>query len=147
MISSNVWVFILQKQIHVMMRENLKTKCCEYIAVYVNDLYIAFHKALKTLLTLSKPELKLKIKRNEKLAYDPGGIMVCQLKNHMEELNWLYNRLFKDNPPKDLRTLLDKIDLPSVYHMIMKILITKGNPTLMVTEVSLQNTHSQWMYG
>ena len=25
----------------VMMRENLKTKCCEYIAVYQDDLYIA----------------------------------------------------------------------------------------------------------
>ena len=25
----------------VMMRENLKTKCCEYIAVYQHDLYIA----------------------------------------------------------------------------------------------------------
>ena len=24
-----------------MMRENLKTKCCEYIAVYQDDLYIA----------------------------------------------------------------------------------------------------------
>ena len=25
----------------VIMRENVKTKCCEYIAVYQNDLYIA----------------------------------------------------------------------------------------------------------
>ena len=25
----------------VMMRENLKTKCCEYIVVYQDDLYIA----------------------------------------------------------------------------------------------------------
>ena len=37
---------------------------------------------------------------------------------------------FKDNPPKDLKSLLDKMDLPSVCHTIMKILITKGNPTL-----------------
>ena len=28
----------------VMMRENLKTKCCEYIAVHMNDRYICFTK-------------------------------------------------------------------------------------------------------
>ena len=44
--------------------------------------------------------------------------------------------IFKHNPPKDLETLLDKIDLfsYSVSLMIMKILITKGNPTLMPRE-------------
>ena len=57
--------------------------------------------------------------------------MVCQPKKYIEELNQQYNRIFKDNPPKDLKTLLDKIDLPSVYLMIMKILITNGNSTLM----------------
>ena len=62
---------------------------------------------------------------------DPGGTMVCQLKKYIEELHEKYIRLLKDNPPKKLKTLLDKIDLPSVYLMNMKILITKGNPTLM----------------
>ena len=45
-------------------------------------------------------------------------------------------KLFEDNHPKDLETLLDKIDLPSVYQMIMKILITKGNLTLMPKEAT-----------
>ena len=38
---------------------------------------------------------------------------------------------FSREPFKDLETLLDKMVLPSVYQMIMKLLITKGNPTLM----------------
>ena len=45
-------------------------------------------------------------------------------------------RLFKNNPPKDLETHLDKIDLPSVYLKIMKILILKGNPTLTPKEAT-----------
>ena len=56
--------------------------------------------------------------------------MVCQPKNYIEELDQKYIRL-KKNASKDLKPLLDKIDLPSVYLMIMKIVITKGNPTLM----------------
>ena len=46
---------------YVMMRENLKRKCCEYIAVYVNDC-ILLHKAPKSLLTLSKPNVSSKLK-------------------------------------------------------------------------------------
>ena len=38
---------------------------------------------------------------------------------------------FQKESPQDLETLLPKIDLPSIYIMIMKILITRGNPTLM----------------
>ena len=40
-----------------MMRENLKTNCHEYIAVYVDDLYIATQN-LKILLTLLKSKLR-----------------------------------------------------------------------------------------
>ena len=64
--------------------------------------------------------------------------MICQLNRYIEELH----KKFKDNLPKYLKTLLDKIDLPSVYLIIMKILITKGNPTLMpkgATDKQLSN--------
>ena len=87
-----------------------QNKICEYIAVHVNDLYIHSQIPEDTVNTL-KTKCRLKIKRNEKLSYDPGGIMVCQLEKYLEELHEKFTRLFKDNPPKDQETLLDKIDL------------------------------------
>ena len=57
--------------------------------------------------------------------------MVCQLKKYIEELHENSTELFKDNPPKDLETLMDKIGPPSICPMIMIVLITKGNPTSM----------------
>ena len=41
MTSSKIWV---KANPCVMMRENLKTKSCEYIPVYVNDLYVTTQK-------------------------------------------------------------------------------------------------------
>ena len=38
-IIQNRGVHLTKANPHVMMRENLKTKSCEYIAVYMNDLY------------------------------------------------------------------------------------------------------------
>ena len=70
----------------VMMRETLKTKSCEYIAVYMNDLYFASQSPEDIVNTL-KTKCKLKIKRNIKFSYDPGGIMVCQHKKYIEELH------------------------------------------------------------
>ena len=98
--------------------------------------YVLLHKNLKILLTLLKPNTNSKLK---KLSYhlganysnDPGGTMVCQLRKYIEELNEKYKRIFKDSPPKDLKTFLDKTGLHGVYLMIMKILITKSNSTLM----------------
>ena len=66
----------------VMMTEHLKTKCCEYIALYVNDLYIATQKPEDIVDTL-KSKCKLKIKRNVKLSYDPGWTMNCQLEKYI----------------------------------------------------------------
>ena len=65
--------------------------------------------------------------------------MVCQLKKYIEELHRKFIKLFKDNPPKDLETLLDKIDHPSIYQMILKILITKLKPTLMPKELEISS--------
>ena len=53
--------------------------------------------------------------------------MICELKTYVEEVHEKFNKCFEGNPPEDLKTLLDKIDLPSVYQMIMKILITQSN--------------------
>ena len=57
--------------------------------------------------------------------------MICQLKKYIGELHEKYIRLFEDNPPKDLKTVLDKIDFLSVYLMITKKWITKGSLTLL----------------
>ena len=102
---------------NVMMRENLKTKFCEYEAVYVNDL------ASEDIFTTLKTKCKLKIKRNIKLCYDPGRIMACQLKKYFEELHGKFIKHFKDNPCKDLETFLDKVDLSSVYQMMQQHLV------------------------
>ena len=53
-----------------------------------------------------KTKCKLKGKRDAKLSYDPGQTMVCQPKKYIEELHEKYIRLFKDNPHKDLKTLI-----------------------------------------
>ena len=99
--------------------------------------YILLHKNPKTLLTLLKLNTNSKLKElsyhlQANYSNDPDVTIVGQLKEYIEELNEKYIRLFKDNPPKDQKTHMDKIDLPSVYLMIMKTLITKGNPTLML---------------
>ena len=65
--------------------------------------------------------------------------MICQLKKYIEELHEKFTIHFIDNPPKDLETLFYKIDLPSAYLSIMKILITKGNPTLMPKGIKMRN--------
>ena len=91
----------------------------------MNDLYVATQKPEDIVHTL-EANCKLKIERNVKLSYDSGGTMNFQLKSYIEDLNQKYIRLFEDNPPKDLRTLLDTIHLLSVYEMIMKILMTNG---------------------
>ena len=87
-----------------------------------------------------KTQYKIKINADyhlgAKYPNDPGGTMMCQLKKHMEELHEKFTKLLKDNPARDLETLLDNIDLPSIYLKIMKILTTKGNPTLMPTEAT-----------
>ena len=61
----------------------------------------------------SLDEILLKANKKHK-NNDPGGIMIYQLKKYIEELHKNITKCFKDNLPKDLETLLDKIDLPSV---------------------------------
>ena len=113
----------------VMMRENLKPNCCEYIAVYLDDLYIASPKP-EDIVNTFKIQYKLKINTDyhlgAKYPNDPGGTMICQLKKYIEELHEKFTKLFKDSPSKDLETLLDKKDHSSAYLVIMKILSTRA---------------------
>ena len=91
----------------VMIRENLKTKSCECIAVYLDDLYIGSPKPEDIVNTF---EIKYKLKINTdyhlgaKYPNDLGGTMICQLRKYIEELHKNFTKLFKDNHPKDLET-------------------------------------------
>ena len=67
---------------------NLKTKCCEYIAVYQDDLYIA---SPTPEAIVNTPENKYKLNINTdfhlgaKYPNDPGGTMIWQLKKYLEK--------------------------------------------------------------
>ena len=67
----------------VTMRENLKTKCCEYIVVYHDDLSTASPTPEAILITLqNKYELNIDpdFSLGAKYQYDPGGTMIFQLR-------------------------------------------------------------------
>ena len=72
----------------VMMRENHKTKCCEYIFVYQDDIYIESPTAEAILNTLQN-KYKLTINPysylGAKYSIDPGGTMICQLRKYLEK--------------------------------------------------------------
>ena len=112
-----------------MMRKNLKTKCCEYIALYQDDLYIASptpEAIVNTLETKCKLNINADFHLGAKYPNDPGGEMICQLMKYLEELHQKLIKLFTDNPPKDLE----------IFLKIVEILIAKGDLTLMLKEAT-----------
>ena len=72
--------------------------------------------AIKELISIFKNKYKLEVKGDGKLAYpigadyfpDPDGAMVNQPKKYVEKLKETYIRLFNEEPPKGLKTPLDK---------------------------------------
>ena len=64
----------------VMMRVNHKTKSCEYIILYQDELYIASN-TLQEILHIVKEKYKIKINPNDyqgsDFPYDSGGKMIC----------------------------------------------------------------------
>ena len=60
-----------------MMRVNHTTKCCEYIIIYHDELYIALT-TLEEIIHIVKDKYKIKINpyvsQGSNLPYDPGGI-------------------------------------------------------------------------
>ena len=64
----------------VKMRVNHKTKSCECINIYQDELYIA-SSTLQEILHIAKEKYKIKINPNDYLEsdfpYDPGGTMIC----------------------------------------------------------------------
>ena len=115
----------------VMRRENLKTKSSEYIVIYQDDLYIA-SQTPEDILNNLQDKYKIKINPDVYLGlncpHDPGGTMICQLRKYLEKLYVNVNILFKDQLPTDLQ----------LYIKIIKLLITKGNPTLIHNETTYE---------
>ena len=90
-----------------MMRENFKTKCCEYIVVYQDDLYIASPTPEAILNTLqNKYNLNINSALGAKYPIDPGGTMICQLRKYLGKLYVNVTIIFNNNPPKDLKISL-----------------------------------------
>ena len=103
------------------MRKNSKLNLYEYIAVYVDDLCIAAENP-KELISIPKSKYHLKVKGDVPLTYylgahhfhDQDGTMVCQPKKCIDKLKESYIRLFITEPPKGLKTPLEKNDHPEL---------------------------------
>ena len=118
----------------VMMRENLNTESCEYIVVYQDDLYIASPMP-EDILNILQNKYKININQDIYLGSEypinPGGTMICQLRQYLEKLYTNVTVLFNDKLPKDLKFSLK----------IMRILITKDNLTLIHNEITDENLY------
>ena len=96
-------------------------RCYEYIAVYVDDLYIAA-KSPSVIIDIFKTKYHLKVKEDGKLSYhlgadyfeDPDGTFASQPKKYIDKLVETYKRLFNEDPPKGYKTPLDKNDHPEL---------------------------------
>ena len=105
----------------VWMRENKALKCYEYLAIYVDDLCIAAQDKVQIIQTLQK-DFKLKVKGYGPLSHTLGAdytreednTIVCLPKKYIERLADSYHSMFKQNPPKNMRTPLDKNDHPEL---------------------------------
>ena len=101
----------------VWMRENQILKCYEYLATYVDDLCIAAQNPGMIIQTL-KEDYKLKVKGDGPLSHHLGAhytrdkdkTLVCQPKKYIDRLVDSYHSMFKHDPPKNMRTPLDKND-------------------------------------
>ena len=78
---------------------NLKTKSCECIVVYQDDLYNASPTA-EAILNILQNKFKLNINPDfylgAKYPTDPGGAMICQLRKYLEKLYVNVTILFND---------------------------------------------------
>ena len=100
----------------VMMRQNLKTKACQYIIIYQGDLYIA-STTPEEICHILQDKYKIITYLEGKYPHDPSGTMICQLRKYLEELYVIVNILLNNQLPTDLQ----------ISFGIIKSLITKGN--------------------
>ena len=105
----------------VWVRENKALKCCEYLAIYVDDLCIEAKNPDQITQTV-KRDCKLKVKGDGPLSHhlgadytrDKDNTLVCHPKKYIDRLIESYHSMFKQDPPKNMRTPLDKNDHPEL---------------------------------
>ena len=105
----------------IWLRKAPNSKCYEYIAVYVDNLYIAAESS-SAIIQIFKSKYHLKVKGDGKLTYhlgadyfeDPDGTFASQPKKYIDKLADTYKRLFNEDPPKGYKTPLDKNDHPKL---------------------------------
>ena len=105
----------------VWMRENKNLMCYEYIATYVDELCITAQDQGKIILIL-KEDYKLKVKGDGPLRHHLGAdytrdkdkTLVCQPMKYIDRLLESYQSMFKQDPPKTMKTPLDKNDHPEL---------------------------------
>ena len=98
------------------MRKNKDLKCYEYIATYVDDLCIAAQDP-DQIIQILKKDNKLKVKGDGPLYQHLGAdytrdkdkdkTLVCQPKKYIDRLLESYQSMFKQDPPKNMRTPQD----------------------------------------
>ena len=105
----------------VWMREKKDLKRYECIGTYVDDLWMAAQDPGK-IIQILKEDYKLKGKGDGPLSHHLGAdytrdkdkTLVCQLKKYIDRILESYQSMFKQDPPKNMRTPLDKIDHPDL---------------------------------
>ena len=105
----------------VWMRENKDLKIYEYIATYVDDLCIAAQDPGQ-IIQILKADYKLKVKGHGPLSQhmgvdytrDKDKTLACQPKKYVDRLLESYQSMFKQDPPRNMRTPLDKNDHPEL---------------------------------
>ena len=113
---------------NVMMRENLKTKSCEYIIIYHDELYMV-STTPQEILHMLQGKYKINIYLEPNFPHDPGGRDICQIKEYLEEIYTNVNMLFKDDLPRYLHIAFE----------IIKLLIKKGNLNLIHNKITYQH--------
>ena len=105
----------------VWMKENKELKCYEYIATYDDDLCVAAQDPSQ-IIQILKEDYKLKIIRDGPLNHhfgadssrDKDKTLVCWPKKYIGRLLESYQSMFKQDPPKTLRSLMAKNDHPEL---------------------------------
>ena len=88
-------------------QESTNLRCYEYIAVYVDDLYIAAESP-SAIIQIFKSKYHLKVKGDGKLTYhqgvdyfeDPDGTFVSRPKKCIDKLADIDKRIFNEDLPK-----------------------------------------------
>ena len=96
-------------------------RCYQYIAVYVDDLFIAAESP-SAIIQIFKSKYHLKVKGDGRLTCQLGAdyfedsdrTFASQPKKYIDKLPDNYKRLFNEDPPIGFKTPLDKNDLPEL---------------------------------